>query len=182
MEVQRLGREYAAEYWELRLEALRENPEAFLTTYQAALTKESPVDSTAKRLEAVSNYTYGAYMNRQLVGVVTMLRKEQEKVAHKADILAMYVTPSARGNGVGHELLQRAKRDAAEIGVEQLGLSVVADNLAAQHLYKKAGFTCYGKEKNAIKQENKYVDEVHMVCFLLNEENKDAENEKKIYD
>ncbi|QTN01380.1 GNAT family N-acetyltransferase [Sediminibacillus dalangtanensis] len=168
----RLGHDHAAEYWKLRLDALRENPEAFLTTYQAALAKENPVDSTAKRLEAVSNYTYGAYMEKQLVGVVTMLRKEQEKVAHKADILAMYVTASARGNGVGYELLKRAKRDAAEIGIEQLGLSVVADNLAAQHLYKKAGFTCYGIEKNAIKQEKKYVDEIHMVCFLFNEENK----------
>ncbi len=171
MEVHRLGPEHAAEYWELRLEALRESPEAFLTTYQAAIAKENPVDSTAKRLEAVSNYTYGAYMERQLVGVVTMLRKEQEKVAHKGDILAMYVTKSARGNGVGYELLKKAKQDAAEIGIEQLGLSVVADNLAAQHLYKKAGFTCYGVEKNAIKQENEYVDEIHMVCFLLNEKN-----------
>ncbi|WP_234400737.1 GNAT family N-acetyltransferase [Virgibacillus senegalensis] len=171
MEINKLGHDEAEAYWKLRLEALLKNPEAFLTTYEEALARKNPIESTAKNLQAATSDTYGAYMDGKLVGVVTMLRNGHEKAAHKADIVAMYVTESARSNGVGYELVKKAKHDAVLYGIEQLNLNVAADNQAAQHLYKKAGFTCYGLEKNAIKYQGRYVDEMQMVCFLTDQTN-----------
>ena len=43
MEVKRLKDEDAKAYWELRLEALQNNPEAFGTSYEEALHRENPI-------------------------------------------------------------------------------------------------------------------------------------------
>ncbi|SDJ89656.1 GNAT family N-acetyltransferase [Sediminibacillus albus] len=166
MEIKRLGKEDGKDYWELRLEALQKNPEAFLTSYQAAVEKKDPIQTIQSRLEAANNYTYGAYLADQLVGIVTMLRNEHAKTAHKADILAMYVSSEARRHNVGFQLIRKAQEEAYTIGIEQLELSVVAGNLPAKKLYEKAGFSRYGVEPNAIKENGEYMDEELMICFI----------------
>lgn len=168
MDYKRLTEEDAASYWQLRLEALKGNPEAFLTTYQSALQKNNPVQQTADRLQSRDNYTFGAFYNNQLVGVVTLLPHTQhEKVRHKGDILAMYVSPASRGKGVGKKLLDMCTSTGRNIELEQLQLSVVASNASALALYETCGFTQYGYESGAIRLENgTYQDEILMAKYI----------------
>ena len=51
-----------------------------------------------------------------LVGVVTVVRHDGLKVRHKADLVAMYVTPAVRGQGVGRALMEAAIDAGAEHG------------------------------------------------------------------
>ncbi|MCF0147791.1 MAG: GNAT family N-acetyltransferase [Clostridium sp.] len=49
--------------------------------------------------------------------------------------------------------------------LEQLNLAVVSSNIKAINLYNELEFVTYGKEKKAIKSNNKYYDENYMVYF-----------------
>ncbi|CAM3739364.1 GNAT family N-acetyltransferase [Alicyclobacillus pomorum] len=84
-------------YRMLRLEALQNNPEAFLETYENASRKS--IDDTAQKLQpAETHFTLGAFLQEdELVGAVTFLREREAKVRHKGHVVAMYVRPQARG-------------------------------------------------------------------------------------
>ena len=52
----------------------------------------------------------------------------------------LYVEPNGRGLGVGHALLDRAKIEAKQVGVDRIDLQTAQDNSTAQSLYKKFGY------------------------------------------
>ncbi len=167
MEVKRLGATDAEYYWNLRLEALQKNPEAFITTYDEAMQRQKPIETVAERLSDDSAFTYGAYENQQLLGVVTFVPGKHKKFEHKGEIFAMYVSPAARGKGVGRALIQACIVQAKSSSIEQIQLSVVSTNKPAKLLYEAMGFESYGEEKKAIKLgKEHYLDEDMMVLFL----------------
>jgi ribosomal protein S18 acetylase RimI-like enzyme len=51
-----------------------------------------------------------------------------------------YVRPEARGEGHGTAALAAVRRACAELGVRALRVEVGVDNLAAQAVYRSAGF------------------------------------------
>ncbi|WP_137791945.1 GNAT family N-acetyltransferase [Bacillus sp. E(2018)] len=157
----------ARQYWGLRLEALEQNPEAFATSYEEAIQRENPIDGVAKNLTNEGNFTFGAFSNEELVGVVTLLQETPIKLSHRANILAMYVSPKMRGVGVGKELLLEAIEQAKSIKViEKINLTVVTSNERAKKLYGNLGFKVFGTEIQAFKIDDKYFDEDYMVLFL----------------
>ncbi|WP_236690340.1 GNAT family N-acetyltransferase [Guptibacillus hwajinpoensis] len=103
MEIRRLTADDAEAYYELRLEALKKNPEAYAASYEEAIQKDDPIEQTARNMK--SGFTFGAFEGKNLVGVVTLVRGSGMKVRHKADLFAVYVTPEQRGKGVGRDLL-----------------------------------------------------------------------------
>ncbi|MCD5324908.1 MULTISPECIES: GNAT family N-acetyltransferase [Pontibacillus] len=160
MEIKRLGSIDAEDYWNLRLESLLTNPEAFITTYDEAKQRTNPIERTADQLSNQSTHTYGAFIEGHLRGVVTLHPETHTKFKHKGHILAMYVSPQTRGLGVGTALLEACTNHARSLQIEQLHLSVVATNQPALDLYRKYGFTKYGHEPKAIKiNHNHYLDE-----------------------
>jgi ribosomal protein S18 acetylase RimI-like enzyme len=78
----------------------------------------------------------------------------------------MYVRPDARKTGIGRRLVE-AIVDLARQRVELVQLTVVRDNEQARRLYASLGFLEYGVEKNALKQDGRYYDEVLMAKDLL---------------
>jgi RimJ/RimL family protein N-acetyltransferase len=167
MEVRLLNPSDAESYWELRLEALQQNPEAFATSYEEALKRENPIEQVASRLQGNGDFTFGAFQNGKLVGTVTLLQEKIMKMAHKAYILAMYVTPDSRGTGAGKAILTEAINHAKQIPeIMKLNLTVVSSNEKAKKLYTSLGFKTYGTEEAALKVNDNYYDEEHMVLFL----------------
>ncbi|EEL70342.1 GNAT family N-acetyltransferase [Bacillus mycoides] len=162
-----LTKEDAEKYWELRLQALQVNPEAFITTYEEAVSQENPLERVASNLSSNSSCTFGAFNEEnQLIGVVTLLMEEKEAYKHKGHIVAMYVDAQNRRNGLAHELIANAIQRARVIKLEQLTLGVVATNEPAKKLYGSMGFKTYGIEKRAIKVNGVYSDDENMVLFL----------------
>lgn len=96
-------------YWDLRLQALQVNPEAFVTTYEEAIHQENPIKRVESNLTAATSCTFGAFNEEhQLVGVVTLLTEEKEAYKHKGHIVAMYVDASNRRSGLARELIRKA--------------------------------------------------------------------------
>ncbi|WP_459502737.1 N-acetyltransferase family protein [Bacillus sp. C1] len=157
----------AVPYWDLRLQALRVNPEAFVTTYEEAMQKENPVEEVARNLNSKTSYTFGAFNDEnQLLGVVTLLTEQKAAYKHKGHLVAMYVDHQSRGKGLAKGLIQALIEQARELKIEQINLGVVADNEEAKKLYQSMGFTAYGIEKNALKMNGIYRDDELMVLFL----------------
>lgn len=153
-------------YQELRLEALRANPEAFGSTYEreAAFTTEEICQRIAPE---EGKFTLGAFIEGRLAGIVTFVRESGPKTRHKSNIYGMYVSAAYRGKGIGRQLLEELIKETRKLdGVEQIALTVVQDNERAKALYAHMGFTVFGIEKNALKINEIYYDEEWMVYFL----------------
>lgn len=58
-----------------------------------------------------------------------------------AHIFLLYVTPAHRRRGLGTALMQRAEQWALQQGSLQLGLHVFVENLSAQALYQRLGYS-----------------------------------------
>lgn len=52
----------------------------------------------------------------------------------------LFVAQSARGRGVAHALMERARRHAVETGALRLVLQTARDNVTAQALYESLGY------------------------------------------
>lgn len=165
MEIRKLTAEDAKEYYRLRIEALRDSPDAFATRLEDALKR--PVEDTAKNLSSAGAVTFGAFSGSELVGNVTLRREAIPKMNHRGAVLAVYVTPKVRGKGIASRLMDELISYAENwSGLEQLYLMVVSENETAKDLYIRHGFEIYGTELRSMKTEEKYIDENLMVKFL----------------
>jgi RimJ/RimL family protein N-acetyltransferase len=153
-------------YQNLRLSALKINPEAFGSTYEKEV--KFTLGTVKERLQPTNDkFTLGVFDDRKLVGIVTFMRETSAKTAHKGNIYGMFILPEKRGQDLGKSLLLELISKAKDCnGLEQLNLTVVSDNEPAKKLYKHIGFEVYGVEKNALKFNGNYFDEDLMVLKL----------------
>lgn len=165
MKIIRLKPEHASDYYQLRIEALQNSPEAFASSYEEEVRQSAAKYET--RFGMDDSYTFGAFQDGCLVGSVTLLKEQLKKLSHRVNIIAMYVKPEYRGFGIAAALMEKAIQTARQIGeVEQIHLTVVSTNTRAIKLYEKNGFTLYGTVNQSLKTGSNYVDELLMVRFL----------------
>ena len=151
----------AALYRDIRLEGLRQDPDAFSATFE----HESAMELSWFAERIVKGNVFGALVGGELVGVAGYWPQGGAKESHKATLWGMYVRFSARGSGLGRHLIEAVVEHATG-RVEQLQLGVATGNAAALRLYIKSGFSEYGREMKALKQDSRYIDEILMVRFL----------------
>jgi ribosomal protein S18 acetylase RimI-like enzyme len=165
MKIRILEPKDAVIYQKIRLKALKAHPEAFATSYEEE--KDFPLERIESRLNEAHSFTFGAFAENNLIGVVTLIVETRIKIKHRANIAAMYVDSEKRKSGIGRGLMAEAINKAKGIkGVEQIYLSVTSSNEPARKLYETLGFKTYGIEKRALKVENLYFDDELMVLFL----------------
>ncbi len=166
MSIRQLKPEDAASLVALRREALESHPLAFGASIEddRALSLKFVRTSLADSEQAV----FGGFEEGNLIGMVGVIRASKVKLRHKAHIWGMYVSPRARGKGIGRALLESAIDQArAWPGVEQLALGVTETATAARALYEAAGFQTWGREPRALQWEGRFVDELHLVLDLV---------------
>ncbi|ADC51716.1 acetyltransferase [Alkalihalophilus pseudofirmus OF4] len=165
MDIRLLDAANAYDYKCLRLRALKHHPEAFSSSYEEE--KKWSLKKTEKRLTLDHFITFGAYVDEQLVGMVTLLKEEKQKIMHRGTIVAMYVAPEQRKSGIGKALVKQAILTAKnECEMERIYLTVTSTNLPAKRLYESLGFTPYGVDQHALKIDDCYYDEDLMVLAL----------------
>ncbi|ERI10785.1 GNAT family N-acetyltransferase [Aneurinibacillus aneurinilyticus] len=166
MDIRILNEPDAQLYQELRLSALKINPEAFGSTFDREV--KFTFENVVERLKPNDDkFILGVFEDKNLVGIVTFMRESSPKEAHKGNIYGMFVVPEMRGQGLGKSLLLELIRKAKNCnGLEQINLTVVSNNEPAKKLYKSIGFQVYGVEKNALKFNGEYFDEDLMVIKI----------------
>jgi L-amino acid N-acyltransferase YncA len=138
-----------------RLQGLVESPEAFLVTLGEVA--DTPLSQLEAELHDDGICYVGAFNDDGLVGFMRYLRFQREARRHVAEVRSVYVSKSARGQGIGARLLQRLIGEAKVAGIETLILSVLEDNLPARRLYESCGFRLHGTEPRAVKKGDNYL-------------------------
>jgi len=151
----------ATAYRGIRLAGLRESPEAFGSTFDRENIQ--PLAWFCDRLAAAQ--VFGAFRSPDLLGIAGFAIREGEKERHKGLLWGMYVRPDVRKAGVGRQLVE-AVVEYARTHVEVIQLSVVSGNEPARRLYAALGFVEYGLEKDSLKQNGHYYDEILMALDL----------------
>ncbi|MEZ4322361.1 MAG: N-acetyltransferase [Myxococcota bacterium] len=125
----------------LRLTALLQYPDAFSSTH--AHEAVQPGSFWMERLRAPGVTTLIGTLDRRDVGitVVAPLRKPRSDGA----IYGVWVSPLARGRGVGDALIRAALDTAADAGLQGLRLEVGERNGPAIGLYERHGFQRTGR-------------------------------------
>jgi GNAT superfamily N-acetyltransferase len=139
-------REVQADEWEflrdVRLAALSEAPYAFGSTY----AREAPF--TEEQWRGRLSSEHGVTFFAQAAGGVAPAGLAGVYVEDgAADLVSMWVRPSARGLGVGHALVAAAADWAKARGHDDLYLWVTESNTPARRLYERCGFTATGKRQ-----------------------------------
>ncbi len=161
IEVRRLEEDDAEAYRAIRLDALKNHPEAFQATYESSA--ELPLDAFAQRIKRYA--LFGGFAEGELSGFVGFYPLRNARIAHKGILWGMYVREAARGTGLAEAMIQ-AVVDHARGKVEQIIISVIVDNERARRFYGRMGFEPYGLERRALKIGDRYYDEEFRVRFL----------------
>ncbi len=149
------------QYKELRLEALKNEPQAMLTAYEKA--KDYSDEEWQSRLEKSSQNIYFAEKENSLAGMTGIKFGEMPKSEHVVTIWGVYVKPEYRGLGVAKKMLQTIMAELdANPKVVKVSLGVVASQIPAYNLYKSLGFREVGVQEKQIYVGGSYYDEILM--------------------
>jgi ribosomal protein S18 acetylase RimI-like enzyme len=150
--VERLGEEDWAAFREVRLRSLLDSPDAFGSTYgeESSSTERAWRDWAAGRWRGGTAAVFaGRGADGAVVGTATGAEFEAEPgVAH---LYAMWVSPDARGAGLGRALVEAVVAWARDRGCARLVLSVTETNETARRLYEACGFVDTG-ERRALRE------------------------------
>ena len=159
----------------LRRIALATDPEQFMLT----LTEENALPRL--HVEAAlddpdeGNFVLGAFAGEALIGIAALESGDLVKIRHVGRIASVFVHPAERRRGLGAGLMTALTERAAAGGrVVTLRLEVVADNQAAVALYRRLGFSIYGREPGAYRWQGRDWDILCMARDLAVDSGRDG--------
>lgn len=155
--VRELSAENWAEWRDLRLAALREDPAAFSAKLADWQGENDAEPRWRARLRDVS-FNALADLDGVPAGMVSGHLSER---GDKAELLSMWVAPSARGRGVGDALVRAVVRWSEGRGAGELMLRVAGGNEQALALYRRHGFVERPLSSEAATCEHEMVREAH---------------------
>jgi GNAT superfamily N-acetyltransferase len=123
----------------IRLEALQHAPLAFASTYEREIALSEPHwrERIARSAQFLALDDAGS-----VVGTATGFVDAEDP--RTTQLVAMYLTASARRHGVGEQLVRAVVGDARAVGAHQVRLHVVETNPGAERLYARCGFVRTG--------------------------------------
>ncbi|MEN0019951.1 MAG: GNAT family N-acetyltransferase [Planctomycetota bacterium] len=154
-------------YAALRREMLLDAPWAFCSGPDDPGAGGADEALILQRLAQPETTTFVIEDGPRLVASATVIRLDRRKLRHRAEIVAVYVTPSHRNRGLGRAVLTAAIQQAkAWQGVESIALSASSNSPAAIALYESLGFVVWGREPGAMRVGDHTYDEVHLQLAL----------------
>lgn len=155
---EQLGVEDLAELRALRLEALDQHPDCFCA--DPDLVKALTDEQWTQALQIGT--WFGVRQDGALVAIAAFTRPQSKKIAHTGELSAMYVRTEARGSGIADTLVRKIiERAVSE--VDQIKLTVNADNARAVKLYERHGFRIVGRVPRYIRVGDRLYDEAIML-------------------
>ena len=119
---------------DIRLQALRDAPDAFSSTY----AREAALGEAEWRQRAARDGSFVAFLTE--VGPAGLAGVYQAAPG-TVELVAMFVRPQARGRGVGEALIDAVIGWARDRDASTVHLWVTETNSPARRLYERCGFT-----------------------------------------
>jgi GNAT superfamily N-acetyltransferase len=144
--IRRLGHGEGELYRSVRLEALRESPEAFSSSYETALGRS--MESWANQADAAAEGGDRAIFIVQdggPVGLAALYRDSES--SGQGELIQMWIAPSHRRGGVGEALLKHLFDWAARHSYAAVKAEVTDGNQRALRFYLRCGFAELHSEK-----------------------------------
>ena len=91
MKITRLDSSRWQDYKALRLEAVKDSPESFLSTVEETLAEPD-----SEWQDKIKNMIFAVSDDNKLIGMVGCVRGQKEKLSHIIDIVSVYVIPKYR--------------------------------------------------------------------------------------
>jgi GNAT superfamily N-acetyltransferase len=134
---------------DLRLRALQTDPLSFGATYEreARFSDEDWKEWARGDSVGDATATFIATSTGQPVGIVGAYRDETNDLLFH--VIAMWVAPEARGQGLGRELLSHVEGWVRSCGGRVVQLNVTTAASAARRLYETAGFAPDGEQRES---------------------------------
>lgn len=151
------------EYREIRLEALRTEPQAFAETYDEVEELSDQVWISRLTNSDIANIRLVLQTpDGKFVGMMTLVRSRDKK--DKALIINVYISKQYRGQGFGKKMLEEiiSKLKKAK-DIKEIELTVNVSQVAAYNLYKILGFEVTQVLKDNIECKGELFDEYLMV-------------------
>ena len=162
--IRKLTENDAESLWKLRLYALQTDPNSFGEAPDEL--RKTTVEEYGSRLRPgkTQNFVFGAFEGEALMAMTGFYREAGAKRRHKGWIWGVFVSPQARGKGLGRALVAKAIETAAALpGLRCLLLTVSTTQCAAIKLYEDLGFRSFGTEPHALMIGDQFIDEHHMI-------------------
>lgn len=147
-----------AKFKSLRLEALKQHPEAFGSSFE----EENLLTDDMFRETFKNSEIFGAFLQEEIVGCAGFFIYSPLKMQHRGCLFSMYTRRLYRNQGIADNLLRKIIEHARK-HVIQLHATVVTSNETAIKLYQKNGFNIYGTEPRSLKISENYYDEHLMI-------------------
>lgn len=170
MNIRLLDKKDAQSYRQLRLKALRTDPQVFLSTF--AFESQKYLSTFEWELQGcikipVEGY-YGYFDQEQLIAYLQLSKTGMPKQNHLIFLYNLYVDPEYRKQKIGYGFMSNIIGQIREKDpqIEQIRLTHIDKNQAAHQLYLSLGFKVEAIKKNVIKHNDDYADEVEMVLNL----------------
>lgn len=149
------------EYKKLRIEALKDSPQAFLDTVE-----EAEARSDEEWISRSQNMIF-LESNASLFGMGGYFADQRDKKSHVATIVSVYVQKEFRGYGFGKLLMQALIEEIKkQPQYHKIEIGVMSSQENALTLYKKCGFHGVGKLTQTLKINEKLYDE-HLLEMML---------------
>lgn len=131
----------AEEWRDIRMEALRNSPDAFGSSFDD--WDGRPLEDFARRLAGCEMWAAGPAPGspRAVASWEAHISPAEPDLAW---VMSVYVSPDARGRGLSDAIFAKLAERAARAGMTRMGLHVGQNNEAAQALYRRAGFVGTG--------------------------------------
>jgi ribosomal protein S18 acetylase RimI-like enzyme len=155
-----LNQSHWEQYKQIRLESLQKFPQNFLSS----LNDERKLSEDYWRQSFLSYIRIGYFLENETIAICSLSIEKNIKIAHTAMLSNMYVKPKFHGSKVALELINFAKCYCAQQQISQIYLGCSLENIGAIKFYKKCGFKIYGVKPNYLKEGDKYIDDLIMMC------------------
>lgn len=119
-----------------------------------------------QEMQQKQNMYIGVEINNKVVGIARVIRGELQMKEH-VGVFRTWLADAAQGKGVGNKIMQYTLEWGKVAGLHKIWLTVFSANVAASHLYHKYGFIEEGVQRDQIKINNSYQDEIYMAYFFV---------------
>jgi len=145
MEVRRITPVDGSRLQQVRLAALLDAPSAFGSTYESEAHRSATewVDRAVAGSHGSDKATFFAQLDDEVVGLAGGYRPTPSSL--NVELVSMWVSPDARGRGVGALLVDAVIAWATETGAATVSLWVTSGNAPAERLYAATGFVATGE-------------------------------------